>query len=81
MSGLRYDKSCINSLRAGNTIYSFYVEADDPAKIDLDNIFAQDRKGLSTGLLNNTALYFTATDLDDQTAAGTVEVALTIKEQ
>jgi hypothetical protein len=80
-SGIRIDKSCLQPLRSGNTIYSFYVEANDPAKIDLDNIFAQDRKALSPGLLNNTALYFTATELDSSTAAGTIELALTIKEQ
>ena len=81
MSALRFDKTCQNPLRSGNTITSFFVEGGDPAKIDLSNIFAQDRKGLSTGLLNTSALYFTATELDDQTAQGNVELALTIKEQ
>lgn len=81
LSALRFDKTCQNPLRSGNTVTSFFVEGGDPAKIDLDNIFAQDRKGLSRGLLNNSAVYFTATELDSESAAGTVELALTIKEQ
>ncbi len=80
-SGLRFDKSCLNPLRAGTTISSFYAEGGDPTKIDMSNLFAQDRKGLSPGLLNNTALFFIATELDTGSASDTVEIALTIKEQ
>ena len=57
------------------------MEGGDPAKIDMSNLFAQDRKGLSPGLLNNTALFFVATELDTGTPSDTVEIALTIKEQ
>ena len=81
LGSLRYDTSCLNPLRSGSTIYSVYVEAGKPEFIDLSNIFAQDRKGLSVGLLNERALYFTATQLDSNTADGNIELALTVKEQ
>lgn len=81
LSAVRYDTSCLNPLRAGTTINSFFVEAGEPLQIDISNIFAQDRKGLSVGLLNEQALFFTATHLDDTTADGNIELALTVKEQ
>jgi hypothetical protein len=59
-------------------IYSFYVGANTPQLINLENIFGQDRKGVTPGLLNNKAVFFTATGVD---GGGNVEMTLTVKEQ
>ena len=47
--------------------------------MELDNVFNVDRRGISRGLLNENAIYFTATSLDG--LQGTVEATITVKEQ
>ncbi len=79
LSGLRYDIASLQPLRPSTVLYSFYVEKDKPIEVDLSNIFNVDRKGISRGLLNTEAIYFTATSLSGQ--SGEVELALTVKEQ
>jgi len=82
LSSIRFDNSTLQPLRRpsdkSNIIYSFFVDADKPAKFDLSNIFGDDRKGVTPGLLNNKAIYFTATGL---TGGGNIEMTLTVKEQ
>lgn len=79
LSAVRFDVSNQQPLRPGIPLNSFYVGAGETVKIDLSNIFNADRKALSRGLLNNRALYFTATAIDN--AGGDVEMAITVKEQ
>jgi len=81
LSGIRFDTLDQQPLRPGNVINSFYVAKGDTTKIDLSNIFNPDRKALARGLLNNKAYFFTASSVDDSVAGGTIEMALTVKEQ
>ena len=80
LSSIRFDDQCLNPLRPGTKIYSLFVEGGVPEKFDLSNIFNRDRKGLARGLLNNKAIYLTASAVDG-TSVGNVEVTLTVKEQ
>ena len=80
LSGIQFDTTTLQPLRPGNVIYSFYVGADKPEKIDLSNVFNFDRKNLTTGILNNTALFFTASH-PDSGSAGNVEMTVMAKEQ
>jgi hypothetical protein len=79
LEALRYDMSSLQPLRPGVNISSFYVGANDPTEIDLSNVFAQDRRGVSRGLLNDKAIYFKAQSLDG--VDGQIEMTLTTKEQ
>lgn len=79
LSGVRFDTQTQQPLRPGETIYSFYVGANDPERVELSDIFAQDRKISTIGLYNNRAYYFTGTTLDGTTS--NVDIALTVKEQ
>ena len=79
LASCRYDTSAVNPLRPGNTLYSFYADANKPVQIDLEDIFNVDRKGISRGLYNNKAIYFTASSLDG--SQGNVEATITVKEQ
>ena len=83
LSGVRYDASLTQPLRPSNVISSFYVERDVPTTLDLKNVFNFDRKFLARGLLNNTAIYFTATRLDSAApvANAAIEMSVTTKEQ
>ena len=78
LSGVRFDSNTLQPLRPGNVIYSFFVGGDQPAKIDLSNVFNFDRKNLTTGVLNNTGIFFTANQIDQ---GGSVEMTVTAKEQ
>ena len=82
LSSIRFDTTTRQPLRRpadkSNVIYSFYVGANTPQLINLENIFGQDRKGVTPGLLNNKAVFFTATGVD---GGGNVEMTLTVKEQ
>ena len=80
LSSIRFDDQCLNPLRPGIKVYSLFVEGGVPEKFDLSNIFNRDRKGLARGLLNNKAIYLTASAVDG-TSVGNVEVTLTVKEQ
>lgn len=79
LSAVRFDVANQQPLRPGIPINSFYIGANETVRIDLSNIFNPDRKALARGLLNNTALYFTATAIDNP--GGDVEMAITVKEQ
>jgi hypothetical protein len=79
LSAVRFDVSNQQPLRPGVAINSFYIGANQTVRLDLSNIFNPDRKALSRGLLNNSALYFTATAIDN--TGGDVEMAITVKEQ
>jgi hypothetical protein len=79
LSGLRYDSQTQNPLRPGTVLYSFYVAANKPETFRLNNIFNFDRKFLTRGLLNNKAIFFTATSVDGN--AGQIEMGLTSREQ
>lgn len=79
LSGLRYDTQSSNPLRPGTVINSFYVEKDKPTTISLANVFNYDRRSLAKGLLNNKAIYFTATRLSG--TSGNIEATLIAKEQ
>ena len=61
------------------------MPANKPQIFDLTDIFARDRKGLARGLLNNSALFFTASNLDSSGGSGgslgNIEMTLTVKEQ
>jgi hypothetical protein len=82
LSSIRFDTTTLQPLRRptdkSNVIYSFYVGANSPERVRLGNIFGQDRKGVTPGLLNNKAIFFTATGV---TGGGNVEMTLTVKEQ
>ena len=80
LSSIRFDDQCLNPLRPGTKIYSLFLEGGVPEKFDLSNIFNRDRKGLARGLLNNKAIYLTASAVDG-TSVGNVEATLTVKEQ
>jgi len=80
LSSVRFDDQCLNPLRPGTKIYSLFLEGGVPEKFDLSNIFNRDRKGLARGLLNNKAIYLTASAVDG-TSVGNVEATLTVKEQ
>ena len=80
-SACRYDISTLNPLRPGNIIYSTFVSANDTTAVELDNIFGQDRKGISRGALNNRAVFITATKIDDSIGDGNIQLSLTSKEQ
>lgn len=79
LSGSRFDTQTLQPLRPGQRINSFFVGANQPAQFDLSNIFAQDRRAITTGLYNNKAYFFTATSLENTT--GNAEMTLTVKEQ
>jgi hypothetical protein len=79
LSASRYDKSIVNQLRPGNCVYSTYVGENETVSLQLDNIFARDRKSISRGSLNNRAMFITATSLDG--LSGTVQLSVTNKEQ
>lgn len=92
LSGIRFDSSLTQPLRPGTNVYSFYVGANQPTTIDLSKVFNFDRRTLTTGLVNNTAYYITATgELQDQEqpdgtfetvrVGGRIEASLTVKEQ
>ena len=78
LSSVRFDTQTLQPLRNGKVIYSFFVDGDKPARVDLSKIFAQDRKSITRGLLNNKAIFFTATGLN---GGGNIEMTLTVKEQ
>lgn len=82
LSSVRFDNTTLQPLRRpsdkSNVIYSFFVGANKPQRIDLESIFDQDRKGVTPGLLNNKAIFFSATGLG---AGGNIEMTLTVKEQ
>jgi hypothetical protein len=80
LSSIRFDDQCLNPLRPGTKIYSLFVKGGVPEKFDLSNIFGRDRKGLARGLLNNSAVYLTASAVDG-TSVGNVELTITVKEQ
>jgi len=81
----RYDTQTLNPLRNGTPIYSFFAGANDATQINLENIFSPDRKSITTGLLNSSAVYVTATSIDigedGNTLPGEIEMSITIKEQ
>ena len=79
-SSIRFDTQTLNPLRPGVKVYSFYIGANKPEQFDLSNIFGRDRKGLARGLLNNSAVFFTASAVDGS-SVGNVEMTLTAKEQ
>lgn len=79
VSTCRYDTSTLNPLRPGNVIYSTFVGENETTSLELDNVFARDRKGISRGALNNRAVFITATSLDN--ADGNLQLSLTSKEQ
>ena len=81
LSAARFDTACQQPLRSGVPINSFFVGANQTVRIDLSNIFNPDRKTLSRGLLNNKAVYLTASAVGSGNAGGDVEVAVTVKEQ
>ena len=85
LSSIRFDSSTLNPLRPGRVLYSFFLGANTPQKIDLSNIFGRDRKGLARGLLNNNAVFFTASNLDSTNgiggSLGNLEMTITAKEQ
>ena len=85
LSANRYDTQTLNPLRAGSPIYSFYVGANDATQINLESIFSPDRKALTRGLLNNKAVFITATSMefgdDGNASPGEIEMSVTIKEQ
>lgn len=79
LESCKYDTSTLQPLRPGTNISSFFVGADDPTEIPLDNIFETDRRGISRGLLNDKAIYFKATSLSNN--SGVIQMTLTAKEQ
>ena len=81
LSAVAFDVACQQPLRPGVMINSFFVGANQTVKVDLDNIFRQDRKGLTRGLLNNKAIYLSASAVGPGNAGGDVELAVTVKEQ
>ncbi len=81
LSAVKFDVACQQPLRPGVMINSFFVGANQTVKVDLDNIFRQDRKGLTRGLLNNKAIYLSASAVGPGNAGGDVELAVTVKEQ
>ena len=80
-SACRYDTSTLNPLRPGNVVYSTFVDSAGTTKIELDNIFARDRKGIQRGALNNKAVFITATSIDSSSGNGNIQLSLTSKEQ
>jgi hypothetical protein len=78
LDGARFDTATLNPLRPSTILHSFYVQGGTPEQIDLSNIFGRDRNGLARGLLNNKAIFFTATKLRN---IGNIEMTLTVKEQ
>ena len=85
LSSIRFDTSTLNPLRPGRILYSFFIGANSPERIDLSDIFGRDRKGLARGLLNNSAVFFTASNLDSTNGTGgslgNIEMTITAKEQ
>ncbi len=85
LSSCQYDISSSNPVRPGNVLFSFYATPGNPESIDLSNIFNVDRKGVSRGLLNNKAIFFTATsnqpNVNPGQFTGNIELTVTVKEQ
>lgn len=83
LASCKYDLTAQNPLRPGNVLFSFYADANKPVKVDLEDVFNVDRKGVSRGLLNNKAVYFNATSMEggENPTSGNIEATLTIKEQ
>jgi len=79
-SSIRFDTQTLNPLRTGTIIYSFFIAANKPEQFDLSNIFGRDRKGIARGLLNNSAVFLTASAVDGS-SVGNIEMTLTAKEQ
>jgi hypothetical protein len=69
----------LNQLRPGTVLYSTFVGENETISIDLSNIFARDRKGITRGSLNNRAVYMTATSLSS--GVGSLQLSVTNKEQ
>jgi hypothetical protein len=78
LDGVRFDTSTLNPLRPSTILHTFYVQGGTPEQIDLSSVFGRDRNGLARGLLNNKAVFFTATKLRN---IGNIEMTLTVKEQ
>jgi hypothetical protein len=70
LDSVRFDTSTLNPLRPSTVLYSFFVAPNKPERIDLSNIFGRDRKGLARGLLNNKAIFFTASNLNSTAGVG-----------
>lgn len=81
LSACRYDEVLMNPLRPGNTLYSYYVGAGETVSIDLDNIYARDRKDISRGAINNRAVFLTASKINSSDPDGTLLLTITSKEQ
>lgn len=81
LSACRYDEVLMNPLRPGNTLYSYYVGAGETVNINLDNIYARDRKDISRGAINNRAVFLTASKINSSDPDGTLLLTITSKEQ
>jgi hypothetical protein len=81
LSACRYDEVLMNPLRPGNTLYSYYVGAGETVNINLDNIYARDRKDISRGAINNRAVFLTASKINSSDPNGTLLLTITSKEQ
>lgn len=79
LSSVRFDVQTKQPLRPGNTVYSFFADANQTELIDLSNIFGADRKVIRSGNLNNLATFFVATPVEIN--AGNIEASITLKEQ
>jgi len=79
LSSIKFDTQNTQPLRPGTTINSFFVPANTTERVNLSNVFARDRKTLSTGLSNQEAIFFTATPVGS--GGGNIELTLNVKEQ
>jgi hypothetical protein len=79
LSSIKFDTQTTQPLRPGTTINSFFVPANTTERVNLSNVFARDRKTLSTGLSNQEAIFFTATPVGS--GGGNIELTLNVKEQ
>lgn len=82
LSGIKYDTqtSCPIALDTATKLYSFYVGANESVKFGLENIFNTDREYLTPGLFNNSAIYFSAIPVAENSSAN-VQMTITSKEQ
>ena len=82
------DEDIEQPLRPGELVFSSYVNRGKTSKIDLDKIFAPDRKTIQRSDIDSRAYFFTLSRIKSgtpsspsYTVAGDAEMSITLKEQ
>ena len=88
-SSLQSDSQLTQPLRPGEVIFTAFCGADESVDIDLSSIYGPDRNAIVPNKYNTTALFITAETVKSidsegdiqRSAAGSIQMSLTVKEQ